>query len=968
MPPTVSETDSTPLSLSLFGPMWARVRGQDIPRVRSRKSLWLLALLVLRGGRQVEREWLAETLWPDVDQDVAFANLRPALSDLRRALGGEAERLRSPSRHTLSLNLQGAAVDVLAFDAAVAGKTLPELERAVALYRGPLLEGCVEEWASQERSAREQDCLRALATLAEAALTAGDNDAATDYFRRALGVAPGWEAARRGLMEALARGGDSNGAMHVYREFVALLRGDPKAVPDTQTSALYTRLRAEARQRVTHGAAGETAAVTPARTVDGYIPYPLTDLVGREDERAEVAFRLRRSRLVTLTGPGGIGKTRLALAVAAEVVPDYADGVWFVSLDSLLVPSLYARQIANVLNLKEEPNRPCLGVVTDHLRAKRLLLVLDNCEHLLEASVQAARHLLRECAGVRILATSREALGVTGETTWALPVLAVPVPEHLPPGQATQLRVLMGYDGVQLFVERAQAVQKTFVLTGGNALAIAQVCARLEGLPLAIELAAARIKAMTVEQIAERLDDYLGLLTGGSRTAQPRQQTMRATLDWSYDLLTEAERLLLARLSVFAGGWDLRGAEAICPGDGLHAGKILDLLGSLIDKSLVVFEEKELGGRYRLLETVRQYAAEKLAGGGDERKVQARHRDHFLVLAEEAEPHLTGAAQVEWLARLEAEHANLRVALDWCSTEESGAEAGLRLSGALGRFWEIRGHYGEGRACLTLALLRRETGGRGRARAKALNVAGVLAYYQGEYATAEAAHQESLALFREHEDSSGVAWVLNDLGDVAGARGDDESAQALFTESLALFRRLENKQGIAKLLHHLGRLVRDQGDLAGAEALYAESLTLVRELNDRQGTAWALHHMGHLTGRQGNFVLAQSQQEEGLVIFRDLGNRQGAAWALQELGRLAVLQSDYVSAQRLYEESLEAFRDLGNKQGIATTLEHLGTVAAAQNAQAAAHEARAEALTIYRELGNEQGADRLFPLLAEIIL
>lgn len=507
------DTPAPALTLALFGPMQVLVQDQPLPHLRSRQSLWLLALLSLRHPRPVEREWLAGTLWPDSDQSQAFRNLRVVLSELRSALGAESWRLQSPSRHTLSLDLTGAEVDVRTFDAAVVSGQPSALVQAIALYRGPLLEGCHQEWVVQEREAREHHCLQALQKLAGTALTAGDYDTAIGYYQRAVGMDPWQEAARRGWMEALAKKGDTNAALQVYREFIAFLKEDPKAVPDAETSALYERLRAEVRQRAdTHAVV--TVEAAPVPRVKGYLSHPLTDLVGREDERIEVALRLQHSRLVTLTGVGGIGKTRLAREVASEVAREYADGVWLVALESLTEGRLVLQQLASVLGLREERGRTPLQRVTEHLRQKRLLLVLDNCEHLLEASAQVAAHLLQECGEVRILATSREALGITREMVWSVPALTVPDLEYLPQGRATLLRILMGYESVQLFVERAQAVQKSFNLTGSNARLVAQVCRQLEGIPLAIELAAARVRAMSVEQIASRLEDYLVLYPG----------------------------------------------------------------------------------------------------------------------------------------------------------------------------------------------------------------------------------------------------------------------------------------------------------------------------------------------------------------------------------------------------------------------------------------------------------------------
>jgi predicted ATPase/DNA-binding SARP family transcriptional activator/uncharacterized protein HemY len=990
MPAT--EMAPAPLAITLFGPMQVQVHGRPLPALRSHKHLWLLALLTLRPNRPVEREWLAGTMWPEVEQSNAFDNLRPVLSELRKALGDQSQRLQSPDRFTLMLDLTNAEVDLLRFDAAIHSGTLSELEQAVGLYRGPLLEGCREEWAVPERASREQVYLQALQTLGDASLASGEYDAAAGYYQQAVRMDPWREAERRGWMEALARQGDINAALQVYREFVAFLKDDPKAIPDAQTTALYQRLRAEVRQKVgTHAVVTVETAAVPV--VQGYLPHPLTELVGREDERVEVALLLQQSRLVTLTGMGGIGKTRLAMAVAGEVVGEFADGVWLVALDALSEGRLVIQQIASVLGLQEERGRTLLQSVTEHLRRKRLLLVLDNCEHLLEASAEVVAHLLAECAEVRILATSREALGITGETVWAIPALSVPDMERLPQGATTLVRVLTGYESVQLFVERAQAVHQSFALSGSNARLVAQACQQLEGIPLAIELAAARVKAMTVDQITSRLEDYLGFLTVGNRAAQSRQQTLRATLDWSYDLLTEPERSLLRRLSVFAGGCLLEAAEQVCgdfgfwildfglkvdsldasrsgqepiaiqnpheldviqnPKSKIQNGEVFDLLTSLRDKSLVVFEAREPGaGRYRLLEMVRQYAAESLQASGEAEQVKTQHRNWFLALAEEAEPQLKGGEQAIWLKRLEAEHDNLRGALAWSETEAQGAEAGLRLAGALYRFWHVRGNFDEGRASLGRALECDVAQGMTAARAKALSGKGDLSNRLGDYASAKALNEESLAIYRELANQEGIANTLNSLGMAAASQGNYDTAQAMYEESLGIRRELGDKGGIAYSLNNLGHLALAQDHNEAAQPLLQESLEMCRELGDKRGIAHSLNGLGSVALAQDRNETAQPLLQESLEMCRELGDKRGIAFSLHYLANMARNQSDHDTARTLYEESLTVNRELGYREGIAFSLLTLADLARTQSDFGAAHILLEESLALYRELGH----------------
>jgi predicted ATPase len=739
--------------------------------------------------------------------------------------------------------------------------------------------------------------------------------------RRAVALDPWSAAARRSLMEALSQGGDTNAALQVYREFLDVLRSDPKAVPDEKISALYQRLRKEARHRAVPAAVPETTALeTIALGVTGYLPHPLTDLVGREEERLEAAARLRRSRLVTLTGPGGIGKTRLAIEVAAEAAPEFANGVW---LEALAEGSQIERQVALVLGVKEIPGQPLRETLTGYLRSTRLLLVLDNCEHLLDASAKFAGHLLRECMGVRMLATSRAALGMTGETVWPVPALAVPDTDHLPTGRVTLTHVLMGYESVQLFVERAQAVQKTFVLTADSALPVAQICARPEGMPLAIELAAARVKSLTAAQIAVRLDDHLSLLTGGNRAASSRQQTLRATLDWSYALLTEEERLLLARLSVFAGGWSLDAAETVCSDKGIAAHQVLGLLTALVEKSLVVFEAGEIDGRYRLLETVRQYAADRLRSSGALTAVRAKHRDWCLELTHESV--LSGAEVEASLRRLEAEHDNLRTALACCEEDELGAETGLELAKALWPFWHIRAYFSEGQQSLGRALARTEALGATPVRAEALRGMGSILYRLGEYTAASARHEESLEIQKRLGDKKGTASSLNSLGNIHLARSDYEKAKSMFAESLNIFQELGNRSHIAWSLFCLAHTAYLLGDYSAARPLFEESLSIRRALGNKDSIATSLLGLGDAVKVQGDYAAARAIFEECLSIFQELENKSGSALALLGLGSVANDQGEPDSARRLVEEGLSIFQELGEKKGLAEGLFELAS-------------------------------------------
>ncbi|MBV9279724.1 MAG: tetratricopeptide repeat protein [Chloroflexi bacterium] len=653
------------------------------------------------------------------------------------------------------------------------------------------------------------------------------------------------------------------------------------------------------------------------------LPRQVDSFVGREQEQEKVRALLDRSPLVTLTGTGGVGKTRLALAVAAAAVDTYPDGVWLVELASLVDPSLVAQAVATVLGVREEPGRPLLATLEAHVRPRALLLVLDNCEHLISACAELSAALLRHCPGLRLLATSREAMAVAGETRFRVPALGVPDLARLP--RPEQLSAI---EAVDLFLQRAQSRRPDFALTAQNAPAVAQICARLDGLPLAIELAAARVGSMPVETIAARLDDRFRLLTGGSRTALPRHQTLHAAMDWNHDLLSAAEQALLRRLAVFAGGWTLGAAEAVCAGAGLASWEVLDLLAGLVNKSLVLLEERDGEARYRLLETVRQYGQEWLEATGEAAAVQEGHLAWYLALAEEAQPQLRGPKQVLWLARLKAEHDNLCEALGWCLREGGDAALGLRLAGALWRFWYTRGYLGEGQGWLERALASDQ--GMPAPRATALNGAAALAISKGEYGRAAPLYEEALALWRALGDTRGVAESLGNLGNVMVHEGKYGQAAALHEEALALFRSLGHEEGVAQNLANLGAEAYMQGEYGRAAALHEEALSLRRTMGDSSGIANSVTYLGLVAYMQGEYGRAGALYEEALALRSTLGDRRGIAGGLLGLGNVSYMQGDYRRAAALYEESLLLSRDIGARDLVAGSLESLAWVAAAR--------------------------------------
>jgi predicted ATPase/DNA-binding SARP family transcriptional activator len=899
------------LTIQLFGPYDVRQNGALIPRTRTRTEQWLLALLVLKHDRPLDRIWLASTLWPDSTESQALNNLRRSLSNLRYVLGSDSTRLICSSPQRVSFDTAGAVVDVLAFDAAIALGDAVSMAKAVELYRGPLLEGCVEEWVLQERQSREDAYVEALQQLAAAALEQCDYLAAIAHLRRGIAVDPLHETLQRRLMEALAANGDYATMTQVYREFRLYLSHELQSMPSGETVALYERLRMQGCQRAATERKPPISVVSPPPP--RMFPSPLTTLIGREIETRKVMAALDKTRLVTLTGIGGVGKTRLAIEVARESADRYADGVWFVELAALSDPGMVPQTIASALGVQEQTNPSILKKLVDFLQSKNLLLVMDNCEHLLPVCAQLTEDLLEACHEITILATSREKLGIHGERIYYVPCLSVP------DLNASCLEALASCESVRLFLDRAALSRSDFGLTPDNAPIIAQLCNQLEGIPLALELAAARIGTISVEQIIERLDNRFAVLTTGSRTASLRQRTLQATLDWSYDLLPRQEQMLLRRLAVFGGGWSLQAAEIVCAGEGIEEAAILDLMYALVNKSLVIYRQSQGQARHHLLETVREYAWDRLQAENESHRICRRHRDYFLRLVEEAQPHLYGAEQISWLGCLETEHDNIRTALKWCRNDPEGAEAALRLTGALQRFWRDRGYLTEGRQHYQAALTHEHALARTSARASALIGAGSLAEPQGDFEQAYTLYEESLAISQELGDEHSIAIALGKMGGVAHAQGNYEVAFPLLEQSLALNRALGNAWYIGQITIILGNIAMDQGDLERARVCYEQCLATWRALGDRR-YAFALDNLGILTAKQGDYRLAYALHQESLAITQEFGDRRGMAISFFHLGLVAQKLGDMTAAFEFLKRSLAYHRELGDKDRIAEVL------------------------------------------------
>ena len=941
-----------------------------------RKAIALLAYLAVndigRPRQKYSRESLSALLWPDYDQAKAFSNLRTILWELRQAIGEDwliAERESVQLNPDAEIDLDVAHFrELLAQSRQQNDPTLrvPLLLKAAKLYRDHLLTGFslkdapnFNEWAFAEAEDLHRKLAEALTMLSEDHCALGQADQAISYARRLVTLDPLNEAAHRQLMEVYWQAGQHSAALKQYQACEQILRKELNLDPQPETRALYKKIL-KGEVKPVH-LEKQTEAVIPKNN----LPLQLTSFIGRDSEQADIINLFKKNRLITLTGAGGIGKTRLSIQAASGLLNDFPNGIWLVELAPLSNPTLVPQAVVTTLGLIDQAGRSPQMILTDFLQARQALLILDNCEHLIQACAQLAETLLRACPNLHILATSREALDIAGETLYLVPALTTPDPVRV------SLNILPDYEAVQLFVELAKSALSDFSLTQDNAHAIAQVCHHLDGIPLALELAAARVKVLRAEEIAVRLDDRFHLLTGGARTALPRHQTLRATVDWSHDLLSEPERTLLRRLSVFAGGWTLEAAESACEGEGIEKREILDLLTQLVNKSLILAEPKQgQETRYRMLETIRQYAQEKLWAMGEGEMMRQRHLAYFVDLAERAEPNLRAFDMVMWLDRIEAELDNIRLALEWAL--ESDIEAQLRLASALLQFWHIRGPRIEGIDWLErgLSIDTAERGdqplmaSRAMLRGKALNAIGIEMAVFYDFDRAATYLEESLALFRElgSAGKQGRAYALMWLA------GDDSQSKSMQEQNLTVFREIGDKFGAADCLMFLDHEATNTNDYDRAITLAEEQLALRREIGDQDGMATALAALGNLAFLQHDYRRAILLYEETLSIFRALGNKWALGVGLSHLGDVFLWQRKYEQAAKIYEEALAFARDISDRFRIAFYSYNLGAIAWFQGDYARANQTIAESLAVFRDHDQDWLTASCMHTLGEIAL
>ena len=881
---------------------------------RLKKAAALVKLLALAPAHIQHREQIMNVLWPHLSMKAASNNLRQALYAARRILapdpsvgswylGADADSLVLCPKGDLWVDVEGFEA------AALSARRIREpdaYEAAIELYVGELLpEDRYEEWAEDRRGELDETHVSLFLGLASVHEEREDHGSAIEVLRTLTRKESTNEEAHAGLMRLYALSGRKADALRQYEFFEGIVSRELGTGPSASTRALKEEIASgrfppEMARPLTPGSRGLSLEVS--QPPQHNLPVPRTSFVGRQYELPKVKQTLAMTRLLTLTGAGGSGKTRLALEVATGLVAIYADGVWLAELAGFSEPELAPQAVASVLGVREQPGQTLVGALANHLNERKLLLLLDNCEHVVDAVAHLVDFLLGSCSHLRVLTTSREPLGVEGEVLFPVPSLSVPT------GSPKSASEIGAHDSVRLFAERTRVRLPDFVLTEENAPAVSEVCRRLEGIPLAIELAAARMGTLATEQVAERLEDSLGLLSAGPRTASPRHRTIRDTIGWSYGLLSEREREAFDRLAVFAGGFTLEAAEAVCPGGRITQGEVLDLLSHLVDKSLVAAEASMAGRvRYHMLEPVRQYTLERLHRSDEAETAHRRHAVYFFGLADRAAPELRGPGQVEWLERLEADNDNLRAAMAWLQ-ENDEVETAVRMAWALWIFWLMHAHMDEGRRWIEAALAKGENL-TVQERGRALWVQASTYYGKGTPEQIERMCEEAASLFRQVGDKPGLAHPIAGLASAAMQRGDLRRATALFKESLELAREVDDKWGVSSVLGHLGSISLAQGDFEQATRYLEEGLSLSNEIGNKLSVSTTLYNLALAAQGQGNYERAEELYAEGLRSSAVTGDKANIAYCIEGLAQVAAVQEKMERAARLFgaaEAALEA--------------------------------------------------------------
>jgi predicted ATPase/DNA-binding SARP family transcriptional activator len=966
---------SAHLALHLLGALRLELNNALIV-VDRRKTLALLAYLAVNHW-QHHRDHISAMLWPEYSQSKAYTNLRHILWEVQQVIGEgwidahrDTIRLIADDDHASSQTGRVVWVDVARFKSQITQSRaqkdvvprIPLLSEAVKLYRDHFLTGFslkdspnFNDWVITESEDLRHQFASVLTILSNDHCSLGQADIAIPYARRLIALDPLNEASHRQLMQIYIQAGQHNAALKQYQICEQILRKELGVDPQPETRALYKQIR-KGEVKSTQPVTQKELSAPPHN-----LPYQISTFIGRERELDEVTDLMANHRLVTLVGTGGIGKTRLSLKVAEGLLRNFANGIWFAELAPLSDPARVPQTIASLFGLIERSEASLTETLIRFLRSKTVLLILDNCEHVLDACAQIADTLLKNCPNLKILTTSRAPFEITGEARYHVPPLALPDRRQI-------LERLLDFESIQLFDERARLVQEAFSLTMENASSIAEICHRLDGIPLAIELAAARVSMYSTDQIAIRLDESFNLLTGGSRTALPRQQTLRASIEWSWNLLPEPECILLRRLSVFAGGWTLEAAESVCAGNGIEPRQVSDVLTQLVAKSLVVINQGVgRARRYHLLEMIREYACEKLVEADEEEGIQDQHLKYFLKLSEQIEPELLGPQQMEWFARTNEERNNLRAALE--HAVRTDVEAGLYISGRLEHFWRSQDNR-EGARWLAEFLQMPESKEYPHARAKALHTQGRILFNFEQYDEAQAATEESLMLFRAVGDqygevdslvSLGFIFTLGSIADpakgaelvqqglaLARSLGDiwrqawalcilgwDHSnfkrAFAYWEEAITLYRQVGHLGRLADTLSELGFFLLMNGQIDASQKCLDESSLLLQQLNIKGRRNHLLSAYGQIALMRGEYEQARGYFREDAAKSNESGGRIEYLWALVRLGLAELRAGNITAARQILTETAQNFQQDGSSIGVVVSLEWMASLDIAVN-------------------------------------
>ena len=894
---------SARLDVYFLGPPQIRLDSTSIS-IERRKGTALLAYLAVEQGRH-SRASLSALLWPDHEQSRAYKNLRQTLWDIQQSIG---EGWITADRESIGLNeVADIRLDVSKFESCLdeahrkseISLRAALLTDSVKLYRNHFLTGFslkdahpFNDWAFAKSEELRHQLGRALVMLSNDLCTLGQAEQAIPYARRLITLDPLDESSHRQLMQVYIQAGQHSAALKQYQACEQLLRKELGVDPQPETRELYKKIRKrDIKPAQVLPPAKKRAESTPP---SHNLPLHLSSFIGREREQKAIAKLIVTNRIVTLVGTGGIGKTSLALHAGHKLLREYRDGVWFVALDSLSDPALVPQTVAAIFDIRERSDKPVLELLTHALSTKNALLILDNSEHLLDACAQLITVLLQTCPRLKILVTSREPLAMAGEATYR--ILSLSLPEK----RQASLEKLREYEAVRMFAERAALVQSAFQLTQENMQAVAGICRKVDGIPLAIELAAARVNFLQVDEILHQLEESFQLLANQNRTTSPRHQTLQASMDWSWGLLDETERVFLRQLSIFAGGWILEAAQAVCDGD------VLELTSALVKKSLIVVQQTRRGTRYRFHEIVRQYASQRLLESGDKNRLHTWHLGYFLGLAERAELELRGPSLVDWMERLNEERNNIRIALHWA--DQIDVEAGLYLSSRLMRYWESA-NLPEGRRWLENFLHKPESKDFPLARAHALHTYSWLLTWLQQFQEAYPVAEESLALFRAAGDRQGEVDVLVSLENMFQFKEDLATALKIGKQAVALAQSLGDRWRLANAFLYLGW---NYHDLPQRFVYWEKAIDLYREVGDQLTLANLLGLLGQFRVLHGDFELGEQCVEEALHLWE--ANRRASVWDSPRVTQslIASMKGDYEQAETVLREVMIYAQERGN--------------------------------------------------------